>query len=228
MVFQHINKACLRIGRLLIRVHRDEQGAISIASVFALMLLAMLLGMVINSGVQADHKIRLQNAADAATYSGGLVLARGMNTLSFTNHLLCDVFALTAYMREARDRSAESMTPETLAAWEYVAPVFANGNVPKFSALGRAIQQKIPREREMIRSFSDWAAAASKLVLPTLERILAQRSIPQFQRALVIATPQLAQVAADEIAQEHGLGNQSAGALSRADSTPCCGGPMAT
>ena len=60
--------------------------------------------MVMNVGRHVDGKLRMQNAADSAAYSGGVVLARGMNTLAFTNHLLCDVFAVTAILREARDR----------------------------------------------------------------------------------------------------------------------------
>ena len=34
------------------------------------------------------RKVKIQNAADAATMSGATVLARGMNTLVFTNHLI--------------------------------------------------------------------------------------------------------------------------------------------
>ena len=77
------------------RLHRDERGSMSIVSVFAVMFLAMLLGMVMNAGRHVDGKLRMQNAADSAAYSGGVVLARGMNTLAFTNHLLCDIFATT-------------------------------------------------------------------------------------------------------------------------------------
>src|SRR3954464_5673464 len=91
-----------------------RRGAISIATLFAVMFLAILLGMVINTGRQLDGKVKLQNAADSATQSGGLALARGMNTLAFTNHLLCETFALTAFFREARDRHSQQLTPEIL------------------------------------------------------------------------------------------------------------------
>jgi hypothetical protein len=201
---------CGRARRRLGELAADQRGTVSVATVFTLLLLAMLLGLVINSGLQVDQKIRLQNAADAATYSGGVMLARGMNTLAFTNHLLADVFALTAFMREARDRHAEPMIPEILAAWQHVARVFVGSGIPKFDALGPAIENKIPLEQELVRSFSDWAAAASELMLPTLEMILAERRIPLFQRAVVVAYPQLAQRVADEIAQRHGLGSSQA------------------
>ncbi len=99
------------------RMHRDQRGTISIVSVFTALLLIMLLGMVMNVGRQVDGKLRMQNAADAATYSGGVVLARAMNTVVFTNHMLCDVFAVTAFMREARDQNSASFVPSILKAW---------------------------------------------------------------------------------------------------------------
>lgn len=201
---RNVTRTLLSAARLPLVVHRDERGSISIASVFALLFLVMLLGMVMNAGRQVDQKVKLQNAADAATYSGSVVLTRGMNTLAFTNHLEADVFALTAFMREARDRHAESLTPEILANWERIAPVFQSSEFPKFADLGLAIEEKVPHEREMIFTFSEWAAAASELMLPVLEDILANYRIPEFQRALVDSTPRLAQYAADEVARRHG------------------------
>jgi hypothetical protein len=187
------------------RAHRDETGTISLLSVFSLLLLTMLLGMVMNVGRQVDRKVRMQNAADAATYSGGVMLARGMNSLAFTNHLICDVFALTAYMREARDRDSESLTPDVLAAWESMAPWFTKAPLPKLAALSLAIPPKIEIEREMVRSFSEWSAASSQRILPVLEQILAEELITKYQRALVQVMPQVAQTTVQEVARRHGL-----------------------
>ncbi|MEQ8791013.1 MAG: Tad domain-containing protein [Pirellulaceae bacterium] len=192
------------VARRLRGLHGDQSGAMGIFSLFALILLVTLVGMVINSAKQVDQKVKMQNAADAATYSGGVVMARGMNTLAFTNHLLCDVFALTAFMREARDRNAERMTPEILDNWDRVAPAFAGSEFPKFADLSPAAAEKAMHEREMVRTWSEWSAAASELMLPVLEEILSERQIPEFQRALVRTTPQLVQYAADEAARRHG------------------------
>lgn len=186
-------------------LHADQRGTISIVSVFAMLLLAMVLGMLLNIGREVDGKIKMQNAADASTYSGGVVLARGMNTLAFTNHLLSDVFALTAFMREARDRNAESATPPIFQAWSKAGQLFSTSGFEKFDRLGAAIQQEVPLEQEMVRSYSEWAAASSDLILPVLEDILAEEQIPEFQRALVAATPQLAQQAMGEISRRHGV-----------------------
>jgi len=175
----------------------------SIVSAFAVFLFTILLGMVMNVGRHADNKIRMQNAADAAAYSGTVVVARGMNGLAFTNHLLFDVFAMTAFMREARDRHGEAYVPEILAAWNREAGKFAGSDFEKFERLGEAIIQKTPCEQELVFRYSEWAAAASELILPVMEPILAERMIPEFQRALVTATPELAQTAAREIAEQH-------------------------
>jgi len=185
-------------------LHRDESGSISIVTVFAVMVLALLLGMVLNSGLQVDQKVKMQNAADAATHSGAVVIGRGMNTLAFTNHLLSDVFALTAFMREARDHSAESLTPEILDNWERIGPALAGSEFGKFADLGTAIQEKVPNDREVVRTFNEWAGAASEMMLPVFEQILSERRIPEFQRALVRTTPHVAQIATDEVARKHG------------------------
>ncbi|MDP7377414.1 MAG: pilus assembly protein TadG-related protein, partial [Pirellulaceae bacterium] len=59
-----------RSFRRLHGLNSDESGSISLASVFALVLLAYLLGLVMNSARQADQRVKLQNAADAAAHSG--------------------------------------------------------------------------------------------------------------------------------------------------------------
>jgi hypothetical protein len=189
---------------LIARVHRDQEGSISIVSVFGLMLLVFLLGLVMNAGRQVDQKVKMQNAADSATYAGGVVVGRGMNTLAFTNHLLSDVFAITAFFREGNERNAEQMSYPILDNWARVAPAFIGSEFPRFDQLGIAIEEKVPREREMVFTFSEWAYAASEIMLPVFETILAERLIPEFQRALVESTPRLAQYATDEVARRHG------------------------
>ncbi|HTI50109.1 MAG TPA: pilus assembly protein TadG-related protein, partial [Planctomycetaceae bacterium] len=196
----------LRTGTArLARLHRDERGTISILTVVTLIGLMMLLGLVVNVGRHIDDKVKMQNAADAATYSGGTVLARGMNSVAFTNHLLCDVFALTAFMREARDRNAEAMVPDILAAWSKIGPIFAESEFPKFAALGPAITKKVPLEQEAVHSYGEMSAAISELVLPVLEYVLREQLIPEFQRSVVRSLPQLAQQTTNEVTRRHSL-----------------------
>jgi hypothetical protein len=167
------------------------------------MLFTLLMGMVINIGRHVDDKVKQQNAVDAATFSGGVVLARGMNTLAFSNHLLCDVFALTAFMREARDRNAMALSEDVLGAWTKVGPIFEKSPYQKFTGLGKGIPAKVNAEREMIRTFSEFVGAISELTLPTLEQILQQKLIPQFERTLVMTVPGIAQQVTSEVARRH-------------------------
>jgi len=185
------------------RLHNDQHGVISVLTVFAVLVLTILLGMVMNMGRHVDSKIRMQNAADAIAFSGGVVIARGLNSLAFTNHLMFDVFALTAFMREAEARNSERYVPQILAAWERVGHMLTGAPLPKFSELGHAIIQKVPLEQDLVTAYSDWAAAAAEPILPVLEEILAQEMIPQYQRAVLEVYPQIAQRAAMEIARLH-------------------------
>jgi len=188
------------------RLHRDQHGSISLASVFGLLLLVMLLGLVINSSRQFDHKVRMQNAADASTYAGGVVISRTINSLAFTNHMISEVMALVAFLREAdptQQRPAD-YTPEILDEWEKLGPIFAKSEFRKFADLGGAIPAKVDYERELIRTFDVWAAAVSADMLPVMEEILAGERIPLYQRALVESTPGVAQQVVREVAGRHG------------------------
>src|SRR5262245_29828876 len=122
-----VRSGALLVQRLLSRMHRDQRGAISVLSVFAIFMFTILLVLIVNVGRQIDDKLRMQNAADAVAYSGATVIARGMNAIAFSNHLECETFALVAYMREGRDRKSEKFIPEILDAWMAVGNQFATG-----------------------------------------------------------------------------------------------------
>ena len=193
-------------------LHRDQRGSISIATVFAFLFLTMLMGLVINTGLHVDRKVKIQNAADSATYSGSTIVARSMNTLTFTNFLLCDVFALTAFLREARDRNAEDLSGPILDKWDETAQVFAQAPVPKFAQLTQGIPGKTALERQLLEAMGEYHAAVAEQLLPVCEEILATEMIPEFQRALAETTPQLANLAANEIAGRHGPAGRGVGA----------------
>ncbi|MDA0282768.1 MAG: Tad domain-containing protein [Planctomycetota bacterium] len=198
------------------RVHTDERGSISIVTVFTLLMFTMILVMIVNVGTHIDDKLKMQNASDAATYSGGVVLARGMNGLAFTNHLLSDVFAMTAFLREGRDRNAESVITPVLDAWTFAGETLAGAPFDKLAQLGAAIVDKVPKEQEAVTAYGELTAAASEISLPVFEHILEQQLIGNFQRSLLQTVPQLAQSVADEVARRHGL----LGPSSQTDSTP--------
>ena len=220
-----------KFGRLsclsdkFIRLHRDERGSISIISVFTALLLTMLLGMVMNVGRQVDGKIRLQNAADAAAYSGGLELTRGMNSLVFTNHLMCEVIAMTAILREASDPAqfpqnngqlSASQVPKILAAWQKGADLLSASAFNKFQKLGVDLRIHLQQEQEFVTVFTQWAAAFSADVLPVLETILQNELLPEYQRNLVVAYPKMAQAAALDAAYRNGEPEFGRGEMSAA------------
>jgi len=181
----------------------------------------MLLGMVMNVGRQVDGKIRLQNAADAAAYSGGLVLARGMNSLAFSNHLLSEVFAMTAFLREARDNRAKNYVPEILAAWRNVATVFQRAGFAKFRRLGEAIPEKTRAEQRLVDAFSNWVEALAGNgrdggALWQMETILAGQAIPNYQRLLIQNLPETARRAANAAAAQNGLPDYGRGPMAGA------------
>lgn len=214
-----------RLGRLR-TLHRNQQGTISIMSVFSLLMFTMLLIMISNVATHVDDKMRMQNGVDAAAYSGGAVLARGMNTLAFSNHLLTDVFALTAFLREGRDRNAESMTADVFDEWSRTAAVLQGSDFEKFTELGQTLDNQILLEQELVAAFGDLTARSSEYALPVFEYILsgdesgsmgplggapvspggsAGGLIPRFQETVVMTTALLAQQATGEVAYRHGL-----------------------
>jgi hypothetical protein len=216
------------MARFALRLHRDERGVISVVSLLAIFMFTILLAMVTNVARHADDKLRMQNAADAAAQTGGVVLARGMNSVAFTNHLLCEVFALTAYMREAArgPEGSAALVPEILAQWQLTGQVFEThasiARFDKFERLGRAIQEKVPLEQNVVDAWINMSREHARLTLPVLEHILAGPEqtapagagnanadplggyIPRFQRAVVQQQPFMAHLAASEIARRHG------------------------
>jgi len=187
-------------ARLVARLHRDQRGAVSLMTVLTLLLLVIVMGMVLNVGRQAASRVKLQNAADSGTYAGGIVLARSMNTVAFSNHLLCDVLALTAFLREGRDGNAASLVPEILDAWREAGKLLAKSGFPKFDVLGATIPVAADAEQKMVDSYSAWGKSWSDMLLPTLEDILRNETIPQFQRNVVRVAPEMAQLACLDLA----------------------------
>lgn len=215
-----IDRILTRVNSRMGELHGNQQGTISLLSVFALMLFTFVLVMIVNTARHLDEKIKLQNAVDAGAYSGGVILTRGMNGLAFTNHLTCDVFAMTAFLRECRDRNAQQAVPAVLDAWEEIAPKFGEAEFYKFPPVVAPLLEKVESnggsdpfefdpsegiERQAVKAWSDMMAAASEEFLPVFEHILREELIPQFQRDLILSSPELARQVTLEIGLRHAL-----------------------
>lgn len=148
--------------RQLLSVHRDQRGTISILSTFAMLMFTMLLLLVTNVALQVDDKVKMQNAADAAAYSGGVVIARGMNAIAFGNHLESDILGLVAFLREARDQNAIAFVPAILDQWRQTAAKFAPARFEKFIPLPVAIPDKADKELELATAWSEMSHSAAE------------------------------------------------------------------
>jgi len=189
----------VRLGRL----HGDQRGTISIVTLLVLLVFTMLLVMITNVGRHADDKLKMQNAADAAAVTGGVMLARGLNGLSHTNHLLCEVCAITAYLREGQERNAEAQVPKILQAWGLAGADLLQAAFAKFPPAGQTVVQRIPFEQRAVAAFGDEHAAAAAHFLPIFESVLEYELIPEYQRTLVETVPHLAVSAARETVRRH-------------------------
>lgn len=206
--------AAERLSRLR-RLPDDQRGTISILTVFSLLMFTMLLILISNVATHVDDKIKMQNAADASAYSGGVIIARGLNALAYSNHLLADTFAITAFLRESQERSAEQLTPQILDRWEQVADVLSRAEFDKFSQLAGALQQHTIRERQLIEAFGNLSELSAAYALPVFEYILSGEQpdadsgppsglISEFQRTVIQTVPALAQQATSEVAFRQG------------------------
>lgn len=67
---------------------------ISLAAVIGILIIVVMIGFLGNCIRAVQQKIEIQNAADAAAYSSALWMARGMNAVTATNHMIGELSAL--------------------------------------------------------------------------------------------------------------------------------------
>src|SRR5438132_12031667 len=82
--------ACRRAACIYDRRH----GKITLVTLFAILGLVVMAGFVGNIGQTVSTKVGTQNAADAIAFSSAQWMARGMNAVTATNHLLGEVTGL--------------------------------------------------------------------------------------------------------------------------------------
>src|SRR5579872_4522473 len=75
-----------------------DDGMMALVNVVTVAFLALLVGFVGNVGRMVQEKIAVQTAADATAYSASLVMARGMNAVTATNHLMGEATALVVLL----------------------------------------------------------------------------------------------------------------------------------
>lgn len=75
-------------------LHHDERGMLTMVNTVAVMACSLMIVLLLNMGHVVDQKIEMQNAADASAYSGAAVMARGMNALTATNHVMGEMMGI--------------------------------------------------------------------------------------------------------------------------------------
>ena len=76
--------------------HADESGKVTLLASLLMLALVSLAGLIGNTGHATKEKIESQNSADAIAYSSSLWMARGMNALTATNHMLGEATAMAS------------------------------------------------------------------------------------------------------------------------------------
>ena len=73
---------------------RSEQGLITWGTLLSLLMLMILVSLVSNVAIVVNRKMEIQNSADAMAYASSVWLARGMNSVTATNHVIGEMNAL--------------------------------------------------------------------------------------------------------------------------------------
>ena len=76
------------------QVLHGEDGMITYGTIFSVMVLLIMISLITNSFISVNRKLETQNAADAVAYSSAVWLARGMNSVTATNHIIGELNAL--------------------------------------------------------------------------------------------------------------------------------------
>lgn len=74
--------------------HTDDRGMMSFANCVCCLLFALMITFTLNTMHIQNRKVERQNAADAVAQSGGVWMARGMNSITATNHVMGEMLSL--------------------------------------------------------------------------------------------------------------------------------------
>ena len=120
--------------KTMCQFHKDESGKISLLASMMMLVLVALAGLIGNTGHVTQEKLETQNAADSIAYSSALWMARGMNAVTASNHMIGEATAMSV-VHEAiggpeLDLAVKKNTPENqtldrlIQALSKTAPVF--------------------------------------------------------------------------------------------------------
>lgn len=111
-----------RSNNYITRRRVERSGKITLVTIFAILGMVVLAGFIGNSGHVVTKKMETQNAADAVAFSSAQWMARGMNSITATNHLIGEMTGLVVALEalggpeadfKMEDYPAESRTLDT-------------------------------------------------------------------------------------------------------------------
>ncbi len=139
-----------RIRRRLGGLYADESGAAALFAVVSLMFLVIVVAYVHNVGMTVNRRIRLQNAADAAAYSGAMVEANALSAIAWLNSCQTYVYAR---MQESILEMMPLATGAGAVQWgRYVFDEFQSAPV---GFLGEAPHEEPAELRDIANTFAD-------------------------------------------------------------------------
>jgi len=147
------------------RFHRDEGGQAIFVVVLYFFLLAGLLFLILHTGQKLNHKVQMQNAADAVAATGAGWFARGLNVISMCNVVETQLLSLIVLLD-----TLETVTP---VAQECIDDLCSN--------IGSS---KAGHDMPVDDRISDWLAvgnaASEREVIQHLGRIVADVHWPEY------------------------------------------------
>jgi TolA-binding protein len=94
-----------------------RQGKFTLVVLIAILGMMVIIGFVGNAGYIVTEKMNTQNAADAIAFSSAQWMARGMNSVTATNHLLGEITGLVVVIEALggpeADREMEAYPPQS-------------------------------------------------------------------------------------------------------------------
>jgi len=75
-------------------LHRDQSGMMTMANVVCVLLSVLLFTATLNNSHVANRSVERQSAADAIASTAGVWIARGMNSITATNHLMGEMLSM--------------------------------------------------------------------------------------------------------------------------------------
>jgi len=191
----------------LARFHRSERAQAIFVVVLFFFLLAGLVFLILNGGQKLNHKVRMQNAADAVAATGAAWQARGLNVIAMCNVVDTQLLSLIVLLD-----TLETVVPP---AQECIDELCSN--------LGSS---KAGHDMQVDERISDWLAVGNatseRQVIRHLGRIVAEVNWPRYLRydsgvlwectklmdgfshAMRALTPVAAQREAIDVARENG------------------------